>query len=106
MLKKIGKRVLQIGLPLVILAIIFYYARRDWGELTSYRFVWNPWLLALAFHSGSSRFKAGPAYLSTRLPGFGVCALYSRQCLACTDTNPVGRQIWCPAPYRFCQYDD
>src|SRR6266496_3738468 len=49
MLKKIGKRVLQIGLPLVILAIIFYYARRDWGELTSYRFVWNPWLLALAF---------------------------------------------------------
>ncbi len=49
MLKKIGKRVLQIGLPLVILAIIFYYVKRDWGELTSYKFVWNPWLLTLAF---------------------------------------------------------
>jgi glycosyltransferase 2 family protein len=49
MLKKIGKRVLQIGLPLVILAIIFYYVKRDWGELTSYKFAWNPWLLVLAF---------------------------------------------------------
>jgi len=49
MLKKIGKRVLQIGLPLVILAIIFYYVKRDWGELTSYKFAWNPWLLILAF---------------------------------------------------------
>jgi glycosyltransferase 2 family protein len=49
MLKKIGKRVLQIGLPLVILVIFFYYVKRDWGELTSYKFAWNPWLLALAF---------------------------------------------------------
>ncbi len=49
MLKKIGKRVLQIGLPLVILGIFFYYMKRDWGELTSYKFECNPWLLALAF---------------------------------------------------------
>lgn len=49
MLKKIGKRVLQIGLPVVILAIFFYYVKRDWGELTSYKFTWNPWLLILAF---------------------------------------------------------
>jgi glycosyltransferase 2 family protein len=49
MLKKIGKRVLQIGLPLVILAIFFYYVKRDWSELTSYKFAWNPWLLVLAF---------------------------------------------------------
>jgi uncharacterized membrane protein YbhN (UPF0104 family) len=49
MVKKIGKRVLQIGLPVVILAIFFYYVKRDWGELTSYKFAWNPWLLILAF---------------------------------------------------------
>lgn len=47
--KKIGKRVLQIGLPLVILGIVFYYVKRDWGELTSYKFQWNPGWLALAF---------------------------------------------------------
>jgi hypothetical protein len=41
MLKKIGKRVLQIGLPLVILGIIFYYVRRNGGELTSSRFAWS-----------------------------------------------------------------
>jgi glycosyltransferase 2 family protein len=47
--KKVGKRVLQIGLPLVILGVLFYYVKRDWGELTSYTFQWNPGLLALAF---------------------------------------------------------
>jgi uncharacterized membrane protein YbhN (UPF0104 family) len=48
-LKKAGKRVLQIGLPLVILAVVFYYVRSDWTKLTSYRFQLNPWLLGLAF---------------------------------------------------------
>lgn len=48
-LKLIGKRVLQFGLPIVILAIIFSYIRRDWSELTRYTFEWNPWLIALSF---------------------------------------------------------
>lgn len=47
--KKIAKPILQIGLPLVILAIIIIYVRRDWNQLTSYTFEWNPALLALAF---------------------------------------------------------
>jgi glycosyltransferase 2 family protein len=47
--KKIGKRVLQIGLPLIIMGLVFYYVKRDWGELTSYKFQWNPGWLALAF---------------------------------------------------------
>ncbi|MBV9256385.1 MAG: flippase-like domain-containing protein [Ktedonobacteraceae bacterium] len=47
--KKIGKPILQIGLPLIILAIIIIYIRRDWNQLTSYTFEWNPALLALAF---------------------------------------------------------
>lgn len=46
--KKIGKLLLQIGLPLVILAIIFYYVKQDWNELKSYTFEWNPALLLLA----------------------------------------------------------
>lgn len=46
--KKVGKRVLQIGLPLVILVIFGYYVRRDWNQLTAYRFEWNPWLLLAA----------------------------------------------------------
>ncbi len=48
-LKKAGKRVLQIGLPLVILAVVFYYVRSDWTKLTSYRFQLNLWLLGLSF---------------------------------------------------------
>jgi uncharacterized membrane protein YbhN (UPF0104 family) len=48
-LKKVGKRVLQIGLPLVILALFFYSVKRNWNELTAYKFEWNPWFLALAF---------------------------------------------------------
>ena len=47
--KKFGKRVLQIGLPVVILALFLYQAKKNWSELTAYSFQWNPWLLALAF---------------------------------------------------------
>src|SRR5258707_11359591 len=48
-LKKFAKRVLQIGLPLAILAGFLYQVRNDWSNLTAHAFQWNPWLLALAF---------------------------------------------------------
>jgi uncharacterized membrane protein YbhN (UPF0104 family) len=48
-LKKVGKRVLQIGLPLLILALFAYSVERNWNQLTAYKFEWNPWFLALAF---------------------------------------------------------
>src|SRR5438093_625432 len=47
--KKFGKRVLQIGLPVVILALFLYQVKKNWAELTAQTFQWNPWLLALAF---------------------------------------------------------
>lgn len=47
--KKIGKPILKIGLPLVILVIFCIYVKRDWSQLTSYTFAWNPALLGLAF---------------------------------------------------------
>src|SRR6266852_3584259 len=47
--KKISKRVLQIGLPIVILAVFLYQLKKDWTQLTAHSFQWNPWLLALAF---------------------------------------------------------
>src|SRR6266700_472755 len=48
-LKKFAKRLLQIGLPLAILAGFLYQVRNDWSNLTAHAFQWNPWLLALAF---------------------------------------------------------
>jgi uncharacterized membrane protein YbhN (UPF0104 family) len=47
--KKIGKRVLQIGLPVVILALFLYQLKINWTQLTAHTFQWNPWLLVLAF---------------------------------------------------------
>lgn len=47
--KKIGKRVLQIGLPVVILAVFLNQAKNNWSQLTAHTFQWNPWLLGLAF---------------------------------------------------------
>src|SRR5579885_1560980 len=50
-LVKIGKRVLQIGLPIVVLASLLYKLR-DWGNwnaLLVSAHSWNYWLLALAF---------------------------------------------------------
>src|SRR5579875_682697 len=50
-LVKIGKRVLQIGLPIVVLASLLYKLR-DWGNwnaLLASAHSWNYWLLALAF---------------------------------------------------------
>src|SRR5258708_25700113 len=48
-LKKFAKRVLQLGLPLAILAGFLYQVRNDWSNLTAHAFQWNPWLIALAF---------------------------------------------------------
>src|SRR6266852_8865944 len=47
--KKFGKRVLQIGLPVIILALFLYQVKKNWADLTAYTFQLNPWLLALAF---------------------------------------------------------
>lgn len=48
-MKKVAKRLLQIGLPIVILAFFFYQVQKNWSELTAHSFQWNPWLLALGF---------------------------------------------------------
>ena len=48
-LKNIGKRVLQVGLPVIILASFAFYVRGEWNLLTKYTFQWNPWLMLLAF---------------------------------------------------------
>src|SRR6266516_4898898 len=47
--QKFGKRVLQIGLPVIILALFIYQVKKNWADLTAYTFQLNPWLLALAF---------------------------------------------------------
>ncbi len=47
--KKIGKRALQIGLPVVILALFLNQVKNNWSQLTAHTFQWNPWLLGLAF---------------------------------------------------------
>ncbi len=50
-LKKIGKRVLQIGLPIVVLASLLYKLRDwgDWNALLADAHKWNYWLILLAF---------------------------------------------------------
>src|SRR5947209_12736822 len=48
--KKIGKRVLQIGLPVAIMAVFLYKVHDwNWHILVVNASQWNPWLLALAF---------------------------------------------------------
>src|SRR5437588_2720443 len=42
-------RLLQFGLPAIILALFIYQVKKNWAELTAYTFQLNPWLLALAF---------------------------------------------------------
>ncbi len=46
---KVGKRVLSIGLPVVVLVLCIYAIRQDWNKLTAYHFQMNFWLLALSF---------------------------------------------------------
>ena len=48
-LKKTGKRVLQIGLPIAILLFFANQVHQTWNGLTSHSFQWNPWLLTLSF---------------------------------------------------------
>ncbi|HLJ32909.1 MAG TPA: lysylphosphatidylglycerol synthase transmembrane domain-containing protein [Ktedonobacteraceae bacterium] len=48
MLKKIGKRVVQIGLPIIVLGFFLYYVARNWNALAAHSFQWDPWLLALS----------------------------------------------------------
>ncbi|MBO0782145.1 MAG: flippase-like domain-containing protein, partial [Ktedonobacteraceae bacterium] len=47
--KKVGKRTLQIVLPVAILAWIVYTLSGTWGQLASYKMQFNPWVLGLAF---------------------------------------------------------
>ncbi len=47
-LKKIGKRVVQIGLPIIVLGFFLYYAVHNWNALAAHSFQWDPWLLALS----------------------------------------------------------
>ena len=47
--KKIGKRLLQIGLPVLILGFFLYQVKNNWSALSAQSFSLNWWLLALAF---------------------------------------------------------
>jgi glycosyltransferase 2 family protein len=46
---KVGKRVLQIGLPVLILGFFLYQVKNNWSALRAQSFHLNWWLLALAF---------------------------------------------------------
>lgn len=48
-IKHIAKRVLQIGLPIVILGYFVIDIKKEWSQLSSHPLQWNPWLLLLAF---------------------------------------------------------
>ncbi|HLQ10574.1 MAG TPA: lysylphosphatidylglycerol synthase domain-containing protein, partial [Ktedonobacteraceae bacterium] len=47
--KKVGKRLLQIGLPVLIIGFFLYQVKNNWSALAAQSFHLNPWLLALAF---------------------------------------------------------
>ena len=38
MFKKIGKRVVQIGLPIIVLGFFLYYAVHNWNALATHSF--------------------------------------------------------------------
>ncbi len=48
-LKKIGKRIIQIGLPIAVLAFFLSFVVGQWKQLVAHPFQWNPWLIAVAF---------------------------------------------------------
>jgi glycosyltransferase 2 family protein len=48
-MKKAARRLVQVGLPILILAFFLYQVKNNWGELSAHSFQWNPWLLALGF---------------------------------------------------------
>src|SRR5581483_10155122 len=47
--RKVGKRLLQIGLPILIIGFFLYQAKNNWSALTAHSFHLNVWLLVLAF---------------------------------------------------------
>ncbi len=47
--KKVGKRLLQIGLPVLIIGFFLYQVKNNWSALTAQSFHLNVWLLLLAF---------------------------------------------------------
>lgn len=46
---KIGKRVLQIGLPIAVLGFFLNFILGQWKQLVAHPFQWNLWLIVLAF---------------------------------------------------------
>src|SRR5436305_2595784 len=48
-LKKVGKRVLQISLLVLVVVMVLNYVRGDWDKLATYQFQLNLCLLALSF---------------------------------------------------------
>jgi glycosyltransferase 2 family protein len=47
--KKVGKRLLQIGLPVLIIGFFLSQVKNNWSALTAQSFHLNVWLLALSF---------------------------------------------------------
>jgi glycosyltransferase 2 family protein len=47
--KKVGKRLLQFGLPALIIGFFLYQVKNNWSALTAQSFHLSFWLLALAF---------------------------------------------------------
>src|SRR5690242_6271421 len=48
-LKKVAKRLLQIGLPIVILVYFALDVKKEWSQLAAHPIQWNLWLLLIAF---------------------------------------------------------
>ncbi|GCE11822.1 lysylphosphatidylglycerol synthase transmembrane domain-containing protein [Tengunoibacter tsumagoiensis] len=48
-LKKYGKLLLRVGIPLIVLAFIIYSIQSQWQKLVSYEFHLQPWYVVLAF---------------------------------------------------------
>lgn len=45
---KVGKKVLQIGLPILVLIFFIKLVASEWSVVTSHAFHWDPWWMALA----------------------------------------------------------
>src|SRR5712691_9766592 len=59
----------------------------------------------LAGSPEAPRLPSRSAYLPAYLPGLGICTLYSRQCLACSDPYSLGGKVRRLAPYCLCWHD-
>ena len=93
-LKKIGKRVLQIGLPLAIVAAFLYKVHDwNWHILTANASQWNLWLLAGPVAVGASA-EARSA------PTGGAVAAGVQSAAAAVTTGVAGANP--PAPGHAC----